>query len=170
MINRFKFIFVALLAVLVLTGCRTTHHVAYGGPARAASETATIEGMNIGGQYNWAAARVERIGHKAITADPFAKQEIIHILPGMQTVYVVVATAYQERKGAFEFELLAGHAYQVRIVVDETEIPKGKLVLKSAELFDLTEQRQVRVLTAWSPVKNTPQGPTTIYIQMPSIQ
>lgn len=165
-----KLFAITLLMLMSLSGCRTTHHQAYGGPQREASKTATIEGMNIGGQYNWAASRIDRIGHIAIPADPFAKQEIIHVLPGMHTIFLVVSSAYQERKGEYEFELLAGHAYQVRIVVDEAEIPKGKLVLKSAELFDITEQRQIRTLTAWGPVKNTPQGPTTIYIQVPSIR
>lgn len=163
-----KLLAITLLMLMCLSGCRTTHHHAYGGPQRQATQTATIEGMNIGGQYNWAAARIDRIGHIAIAPDPFAKQEIIHVLPGVHTIFVVVASAYQERKGEFEHELLAGHAYQVRIVVDEAEIPKGKLVLKSAELFDITEQRQIRTLTAWGPVRNTPSLPSTIYIQVPS--
>ncbi len=167
MIRFTKFVSLTLLGMLCLSSCRTTHHVAYGGPPRAASETATVEGMNIGGQYNWAAVRIERIGHKAIPADPFAKQQIIHMLPGLHTFYLVVESAYQSRKGAFEFELMAGHAYQVRIVVDETMIPKQKLVLHSAELYDLTEQRQIKVLTAWGPVRDTPPAPSTIYIQVP---
>lgn len=156
-----------LLVLLFQAGCRTTHHLAYDGQQRAVSETATLQGMQIGGQYNWASARIERIGEKTIAPDPFAKLEIIHALTGKQQVDIAVVTAYQRRRGSYEFDLLPGHAYEVRIMVDETMIPKGKLVLQSAELFDLTEQKQVKALTAWGPIEIVEQGPATIYINVP---
>ena len=164
MIRFTKFLSMTLLAMLCLTACGTTQHLAYDGPQRTASETATLQGMKIGGQYNWAAARIERIGEKKITADPFAKLEIIHALTGKQQVDIVVEIAYQERRGSYQFDLLPGHAYEVRIVVDETMIPKQKLVLLSAELYDLTTLKQVQVLTDWGPIKNVDLGPTTIYM------